>query len=147
MRPFSSSRSTSLLANIHHRLANMALGHFDQQSGGFIAAGLLSPAPSVASNAISILPHPRETPLKSGGAKETALLNFVEGRLREISARFERRFQHGDSSIASSASGYGNATDIVNDLDRIVDIVWVSGTRKPKRSCWKSMMIEDGLTR
>lgn len=61
------------------------------------------------------------------------MLNWVEGRLREISARFERRFQNKDGSIeavASSNSGYSNGTDIANDLDKIVDIVWVSGTRK-----------------
>lgn len=113
----------------------MVLGDFDQHSGGFIATtGLLSPAPSVASNTISVLPQPRQTSLKSGGAKETTLLNLLEGRLREISARFERRFHRGDSSTAISASGYGNATDIANDLDRIVDIIWVSGTRKPNCS-------------
>ena len=58
---------------------------------------------------------------------------MVDGKLRDISAKFERRYQNDDRpgglTPVSPGTGYHNAGEIAKDLEQVVDIVWVSGTR------------------
>ena len=106
---------------------------------------LPSPPPSASSHTASSLPEPRLTALIPGSSKESALVNFVDGRLREVSARFERRFQNEpDISLPLSTNfpGYKTFSEIANDLDRIVDVIWVSATRK-----WAKLTLLAGVLR
>ena len=106
------------------------------QSGGFI----LSPPPSVTSaitNANSELPHPRSTPLKPGGSKESAFIRYVDERLLRIQRRFAKRETpsiNGDeadrdgAAIWDSVQGYKSMREACNDIEELMGVVWVSGT-------------------
>lgn len=109
-----------------------------QSSGGFI----LSPPPSsIASslaNGASSLPHPRNTPLKAGGSKESTFIRYVDSRLLHIQRRFAKRTtlshaglsdegrEHADSW--GDVKGYANMKEACHDVEELVDMVWVSGT-------------------
>ena len=106
------------------------------QSGGFI----LSPPPSVTSaitNANSELPHPRSTPLKPGGRKESAFIRYVDERLLRIQRRFAKRETpsiNGDeadrdgAAIWDSVQGYKSMREACKDIEELMGVVWVSGT-------------------
>ena len=106
------------------------------QSGGFI----LSPPPSVTSaitNANSELPHPRSTPLKPGGSKESAFIRYVDERLLRIQRRFAKRETpsiNGDeadrdgAAIWDSVQGYKSMREACKDIEELMGVVWVSGT-------------------
>ena len=94
------------------------------EAGGFLHSDLPSPPLSALSSAASPLPQPRSTALKAGSSKESTLRNYVESKLLEISGRFERRFQ------ADEPSSYKSFAELAKDLNGVVDIIWISGTRK-----------------
>ena len=106
------------------------------QSGGFI----LSPPPSVTSaitNSNSELPHPRSTPLKPGGSKESAFIRYVDERLLRIQRRFAKRETpsiNGDeadrdgAAIWDSVQGYKSMREACKDIEELMGVVWVSGT-------------------
>jgi hypothetical protein len=106
------------------------------QSGGFI----LSPPPSVTSaitNANSELPHPRSTPLKPGGSKESAFIRYVDERLLRIQRRFAKRETpsiNGDeanrdaAAIWDSVQGYKSMREACKEIEELMGVVWVSGT-------------------
>jgi hypothetical protein len=106
------------------------------QSGGFI----LSPPPSVTSaitNANSELPHPRSTPLKPGGNKESAFIRHVDDRLLRIQRRFAKRetpsingdeAQRDAAAIWDSVKGYKSMREACKDLEDLLGVVWVSST-------------------
>ena len=59
----------------------------NQQPGGF-----LSPPTSSASSALySHLPHPRTSPLRSGGSKESTLIRYVDQQILNVQRRFAKR--------------------------------------------------------
>ncbi|KAF2091031.1 hypothetical protein K490DRAFT_12485, partial [Saccharata proteae CBS 121410] len=89
---------------------------------------LLSPPPSsiASSNPAAILPHPRSRPLRSGGPKESAFIRYVDEQLRLIQGRFVKRGAR--SHIAGDAKGYANFKEAARDLEKLIDVVWVSGT-------------------
>jgi hypothetical protein len=106
------------------------------QSGGFI----LSPPPSVTSaitNANSELPHPRSTPLKPGGSKESAFIRYVDERHLRIQRRFAKRVTpsiNGDeanrdaAAIWDSVPGYKSMREACKEIEELMGVVWVSGT-------------------
>lgn len=52
----------------------------------------------------------------------------------QISRRYEKRFNADMEDSAApkdEGSGYENFGEIARDLERVVDVVWVSGTRTP----------------
>ena len=64
----------------------------------------------------------------------------MESKLLEISGRFERRFQSDETSAPANdmqheAAGYSSFTELAKELDSVVDIVWVSGSRKSASEC------------
>ena len=106
------------------------------EPGGFLPPTLPSPPPSTVSTSASPLPRPRTTALRPGGSKENALRNYVDDRLLEISGRFERRFRDayeatgpGHESERRNA-GYKGFTELARDLEGVIDIIWVSGSRE-----------------
>ena len=104
------------------------------EPGGFLNSMLPSPSPSVASTytAASSLPRPRTHPLTPGSSKESNFIEHVDRRLLEISGRYEKRFNVGmqESQIpGAERKGYERFGEVAEDLEHVVDLVWVSGTR------------------
>jgi Subunit 11 of the general transcription factor TFIIH len=95
--------------------------------------GLLSPAGSTASSTTSGIPHgrnlplPRATPLKPGSKKETALINYLDDKLLRISRRYGKKFSNSEHDKDDS-KGYESFDEVVEDLDPVFSIIWVSGT-------------------
>lgn len=115
-------------------------GDGDLGGGGF----LTFPAPSNASAATitpSSLPRQRAHPLRSGSAKESALINHVDAAIRRLNRRHAKKFSSAYSGSDEAerevttdqeeedVPGYESFKEVAQDVDRIVDILWVSGTR------------------
>lgn len=125
------------------------------QAGGFFhgppPTGLLSPPHSTASlsTAGSTLPSPRSSPLRSGSAKELAFRNYVDKHINSIQRKYAMKFSGEDneademgggvaaantrtSTRAGHAShveaGYESFREVARDIEKVVEIVWVSGT-------------------
>lgn len=99
-------------------------------AGGFIPPkSLPSPAPSgTSTRSASGLPHPRAHPLRAGSAKEEKIRIYVENQLMHISRRFVKKFEAprpGDDVV-----GYKNVGELCKDIEALMDIIWLSGTRE-----------------
>ncbi|KAG0638571.1 hypothetical protein HOY80DRAFT_1047252 [Tuber brumale] len=92
-----------------------------QASKGFLPPSLPSPAPSDASSVFSYrpLPHPRPSPLKPGSRPENSLIAFLDHELLQVSRKYAKKFNDG---------GYTDAAEIADDLEKLVDLLWVSST-------------------
>ncbi|PWW75607.1 hypothetical protein C7212DRAFT_297530 [Tuber magnatum] len=86
-----------------------------------LAPSLPSPAPSDASSVFSYrpLPHPRPSPLKPGSRPENSLIAFLDHELLQVSRKYAKKFSDG---------GYTDAAGIADDLENLVDLLWVSST-------------------
>jgi hypothetical protein len=111
-------------------------------------SGLLSPPASAASPTSShvssfatnsVLPAPRRHPLRPGSEKEISLINYIDGKMLRISRRYGKKFTEPESSH-DDAPGYMSMQEIVADIDPLVDVVWVSGTRMFKSS-WSFFLL------
>lgn len=103
----------------------------DVTAGGFIPPIMLSPPPSSvagSTNAASILPQPRKHPLKLGSPKETAFINHIDQSLSDIQRRYAKRHTVADDDEPSVTRGYSSFKEVGRDIERLVDLVWVSGT-------------------
>lgn len=97
--------------------------------------GLLSPSPSVtstrsSSNLLSLsnrLPQSRSHPLKPGSQKEIRLINFIDSKLLRITRRYAKKFSN-NTDDADTTKGYMSFNEVSEDLDAILDVVWISGT-------------------
>lgn len=112
----------------------------EPSSGGFI----LSPPPSSIASSIasgrSALPHPRETPLRAGGSKESTLIRHLDSKILHVQRRFARRTTFSLNALNDGAKiqaaniwpgdiqGYGSMKEPCKDIEELVDVVWVSGT-------------------
>lgn len=99
-------------------------------SGGFFRP-TTPPASSVASSSTvgSSLPRPRSKPLKTGGSKESAFIRYVDERLRQAQRRFAKRGS--ETAVQGDVTGYGSFGEASRELVALVEVVWVSGTRRP----------------
>lgn len=98
--------------------------------GGFFKQQPLpSPAPSGSSTRpASGLPHPRSHPLRSGSAKEQTIRAYVDNQLMHIQRRFVKKSvvaKPGDDIV-----GYKTVGELCKDVEALLDIIWLSGTRK-----------------
>lgn len=116
-------------------LHSCSIRNSTMEAGGFLQPHLPSPPQSShGSPALRgpILPETRSYPLKRGSGKESAVIDHVDGKLLEISRRYEKRFnsesEHKSASDAKSR-GYENFGEAAKDLESITDVVWVTGTR------------------
>lgn len=81
----------------------------------------------------SHLPHPRFTPLKPGSSKESSFIDYVDRKLLGISRRYEKRYNADFEDEATSGiegRGYESFAELAKDLEGVIDVVWVSGTRE-----------------
>jgi hypothetical protein len=126
-----------------------------QLPGGFMPSpnSLHSPTPSTfstssrGSHSSKPLPHPRAKPLRPNSSKEEAARRFVEDRLLRVSRRYAKKFQGveeggveglrerqlgspGSGGSYGAVKGYTSMKEVAKDLDEVVDVLWLSGTRK-----------------
>ena len=66
------------------------------------------------------LPSPRATPLKPGSKHETSLIRFLDEGLLDVSRKYTKKYTPG---------GYDDIKTIVKDLQKLVDLIWISSTR------------------
>ena len=124
-----------------------------EAGGGFIP---YSPPPSSVSSSHSphSLPQPRSSPLKPGGSKESKLIRYVDNQVLHIQRRFTKRDasligQEGMKEVDEEGRmieevrdpatikseqwhdvpGYGSFAEAARDVEELVGVVWVSGTR------------------
>lgn len=68
-----------------------------------------------------ILPSPRSSgPLKPGSRSESNLIIYLDDQLLQVSRKYAKKYHEG---------GYTTIKAIVEDLEQLVDILWVSSTR------------------
>lgn len=102
----------------------------EHRSGGFLPQVIPSPSPSAASTVTpGELPRPREHPLRPGSQKEIAFVSFVDSKMLNISRRYAKKFSSDPRSKLGPGKGYDNFKEVVQDLEAVFDVVWVSGTR------------------
>ena len=98
----------------------------EPSSGGFLPQSIPAPSVSMGSSLHIIgkqrpLPAPRPTPLKPGSRHETALVRFLDDGLLDISRKYTKKYTPG---------GYYDIQPVVQDLERLVDLIWISATRE-----------------
>lgn len=105
------------------------------EPGGFLQPHLpFTPQVSYGSPALNgpVLPATRSTPLKRGSSKESAVIDHLDGKLLEVSRRYEKRVDLGSErkpAVDTEVRGYENFGEAAKDLEAITDVVWVTGTR------------------
>ena len=113
-------------------------------------------SPTYSGNVVddAVLPAARGTALRPGSSKYDHAARYVEDALFRISARYARRFARRaeDEGVAEGKEstgeeerggrrgwgesgdgeerGYASFGDAARDLERVVDVLWVSGTRE-----------------
>lgn len=106
----------------------------ENTSGGFLHGRLSPPNSSAASTSTvsATLPHPRNHPLKTGGSKESTFIRFVDQSLLKIQRRYAKRGEDAleEEQDDPNAIGYKTFAEAAKDLEKLVDLIWVSGTRK-----------------
>ncbi len=109
--------------------------------GGFLHSSLLSPPPSsTTSTCRSILPAPRSHPLRSGSAKESTFINHVDQGIMQVTRKYATKFSGTGSGAVDHPGpvsydttqdrGYESFGEVARDIERLLEVVWVSGTRK-----------------
>ncbi|PPJ55173.1 hypothetical protein CBER1_05428 [Cercospora berteroae] len=108
----------------------------DSHAGGF----MLSPPASstVSSNINTRLPHPRGSPLRSGGSKESAFIRYVDQQMLHIQRRFAKRtspqtYQLSDVDRDKADSwgdvkGYASMKEACKEVEELLNVIWISGT-------------------
>lgn len=94
-------------------------------------ASAASPTPSASSvnGRSSTLPSPRAHRLRPGSQKEIALINYLDDRILRITRRYAKKFSN-EGLEHDDTPGYTTYDEFVADADPLVDVVWISGTRK-----------------
>lgn len=91
-----------------------------------------SPVPSTATSFTArspTLPTPRTHPLRPGTQKEIALINYLDDKILRITRRYAKKFSN-EMLDKDDAPGYTTYDEFVSDADPLLDVVWISGTRK-----------------
>lgn len=76
----------------------------------------------------SPLPQARRHPLNPGGPKESELIRYLDHGVGQIQKRIANR-HHKRGTLLGEAAGYRAFFEAAKDLDGLVDVVWVSGSR------------------
>ncbi|CAA9966966.1 TFB6 domain containing protein [Pyrenophora teres f. maculata] len=79
---------------------------------------------------VSPLPQPRKHPLKPGGSRESDLIRYLDHGVNSIQKRVDNRTTNRKPRPGpSEVEGYKAFWEVAKDLDGLVDVVWVSGSR------------------
>ena len=94
-----------------------------------------SPNPSSVSttNQSRRLPTPRIHRLRPGSQKEIALINYLDDKILRITRRYAKKFSN-ENRDGDDTPGYTSYDQFVADVDPLIDVVWISGTRKSTAS-------------
>ena len=129
------------------RLVLVAAPRYPSKMTNVGPTGLPSPAVSTGSPAASTitqgghssgLPVGRLHPLQPGSRKEIALINYVDDKILRITRRYAKKFSSAKND-RDDALGYTSFDEVIADLDPVIDIVWISGTRKSSFSGCESV--------
>ncbi|KAI9825046.1 MAG: hypothetical protein M1826_007124 [Phylliscum demangeonii] len=101
-------------------LPSPAASSFSASFSSTFPSSSLPPTPTPTPTAA--LPRPRTRPLRAGGAKETAFIQHVDRALLAISRKYAKKFSNMDDD------GYDGFREVARDMERVVDVVWLSGT-------------------
>lgn len=91
-----------------------------QTSGEFKCNLPLTPSNSTAASTY-FLPPQRITPLSPGSRAENNLRQYLDTQLLQISGKCIKKFMGG---------GYSSIKQVASDFDKLVDILWISGSRE-----------------
>jgi hypothetical protein len=106
------------------------------EAGGF----LLSPPASstISSIANPTLPHPRNSPLRPGGSKESTFIRHVDQQVLHIRRRFAKRTSPQTAQLSDidrdkadtwgDVKGYASMKEACKDVEDLLNVIWVSGT-------------------
>jgi hypothetical protein len=103
-----------------------------------MAGSLPSPPGSAVSDSTSLdsvvgydhqLPQPRRHPLRPGSQKEISLINYLDNQMLSIQRRYGKKFSASDDSN-DDAPGYNTIKEVVEDINPLIDVAWVTGTRE-----------------
>jgi hypothetical protein len=65
--------------------------------------------------------------------KETALINHVDKQIQKVNRRHAKKFSSAidgpDELEDKDERGYESFKEVVKDVEAIIDVIWVSGTR------------------
>lgn len=119
----------------------MAENTLSPAAGGFIPPSLSLPSPAPTTSTItSDLPHPRARPLRAGSAKEDQVRNFITDRINHITRRFVKKTGKATGSVDvdtdTEVEGYKAMNELCKDLEDVINIVWLSGTRMCSIPSW-----------
>lgn len=94
------------------------------------------PASSVAaSSVVPPLPQPRRHPLKPGGPKESELIHYLDQNINKVQKKVdnriskERKRRNSVTGTGPGLEGYQSFVEVEKDLEGLVDVIWVSGSR------------------
>ena len=110
------------------------------EPGGFLHPWL--PSPPVSTNISPSLepphlPQTRSQPLRSGSGKETSVIYYLDDKLLTISRRYEKRVQVVSETglkAEDEVQGYRKFDEAAIDLEAVIDVVWITGTRMPENA-------------
>ncbi len=90
-----------------------------------------SPSTSLhgAANASSELPIARRHPLRPGSQKEISLISYIDDKLLRVQRRYGKKFSSSCQEY-DDAPGYNAFDEVLQDVEPLIDLAWVSGTRK-----------------
>ncbi|KAI9797190.1 MAG: Ribosomal RNA-processing protein 7 [Piccolia ochrophora] len=113
-------------------MSNGPSAQLDGNAGGFLSPTIPSPPPSSITStslAPSTLPRPRHQPLKPGSPKETTFIQHVDHGILQITRKYAKKFSgDGEGEAEAEVRGYESLKEVGRDMERLVNVVWVSGT-------------------
>ena len=121
-----------------------------EEPGGFFHFSLPSPpASSHRSGSVepSHLPRTRIHPLKSGSAKESSVIYYLDDKLLAISRGYERRIEENTRNgericTEGGTRGYTTFGQMAQDLDKVIDVVWITASRMITTLSWELLSDE-----
>jgi hypothetical protein len=63
--------------------------------------------------------------------KETTVINHIDAQLLTINRRHAKKFSstYDDQSAQDPERGYESFDEVARDIEGVIDVLWVSGTR------------------
>lgn len=99
---------------------------------------LSPPRSSASSHVASTLPHPRSSPLRAGGNKESTFIRYIDQRILHIQRRFAKRTTPSGNGLSDvgrdkadawgDVKGYSTMREACQDIEELLGVVWISGT-------------------
>lgn len=99
----------------------------------------------------SPLPQSRRNPLKPGGQKESELIRYLDQGVNRIQKCVDNRLTNRKADqLLDEPVGYGSFWEVAEDLEGLVDVIWVSGSRMSQyvqvmRRLWLTMILVANL--